>query len=163
MRGAERRRGPFPLAMLTLAVLIASGWAKARAATDTAPAGTAAHAVIALEDEFASAVVKRDARGLEHLLAKGFVYTENEEMMTREALIAALTSGADRVESATNEGMNVHDFGSACLVTGWLVTRGQTAGRPFERRYRFTDTWQRQDGQWKLIGAQDYLLPGAGR
>jgi ketosteroid isomerase-like protein len=146
-----------------LAALAAPERAPALDDTDPAHGSTGSHEPVALEDEFARAVVKRDAANLERLLAKGFVYTENDETMTREALVAALTTGAERVESAANEGMTVHDFGSACVVTGWLVTRGQAAGRPFSRRYRFTDTWQRQDGQWKLIAAQDYLVPDPGR
>ena len=157
------RRRLIALALPMLAALAAPKRAPALDDTDPARESAGAHELVALEDDFARAVVKRDAANLERLLAKGFVYTENDETMTREALVAALTTGAERVESAANEGMTVHDFGSVCVVTGWLVTRGQAAGRPFARRYRFTDTWQRQDGQWKLIAAQDYLVPDPGR
>ena len=43
-----------------------------------------------------------------------------------------------------------------------LVMQGHDGGKPFTRRYRFTDTWLKRSGQWQIIAAQDYLVP-AGR
>jgi hypothetical protein len=48
------------------------------------------------------------------------------------------------------------------IVTGWLVLRGRSGGKPFDRRFRFTDTWLKRNGEWQIIAAQDYLVP-AGR
>jgi ketosteroid isomerase-like protein len=55
--------------------------------------------------------------------------------------------------------MRVHTFGSTAAVTGWLVVRGRGAQGPFERRYRFTDTWALLRGRWRIVAAQDYLVP----
>lgn len=126
----------------------------------TAAEGT--QEILRLEDEFARGVVKRDAKALGTLLAEGFVYSENDQTMTRAELMEALTAGSDKVETATNQDMQVHAFGDTALVTGWLVLRGQGSGGAFERRYRFTDTWQRRGGRWQLIGAHDYLAPASG-
>jgi hypothetical protein len=41
--------------------------------------------------------------------------------------------------------------------------RGRSGGKPFERRYRFTDTWLQRSGRWQIIAAQDYLLPAGTR
>ena len=129
-----------------------------------APTGTrpvprpAAMLPIKLEDQWTTAVVRRDAQTFERLLAANFVYTEDARLMTRDDVIRSVT-GPDRVTSARNEGMRVHDFGDVQVITGVLHLRGRGSGGSFDRRYRFTDTWQRRNGQWQIIAAQDYLIP----
>ena len=119
-------------------------------------------AVLALEEGWTKAVVKRDAAMFKRLLAPGFVYTEDARVMTGEELTREVTAGSDTVTEARNEEMKTHNFGNTIVVTGWLVLRGRGGGKPFDRRFRFTDTWLKRNGQWQIIAAQDYLLP-AGR
>jgi ketosteroid isomerase-like protein len=78
--------------------------------------------------------------------------------MNREEIINSVT-GSDTVESARNEGMKVHDFGDVQVITGVLHLRGKGKDGPFDRRFQFTDTWQRRNGRWQVIAAQDYLIP----
>ena len=115
-------------------------------------------APIQLEDQWTTALVKRDAATFERLLAPKFVYTENASVMNRGEVIKSVT-GADRVEWARNEGMRVHDFGDVHVITGVLHLRGRGKSGAFDRRYQFTDTWQRRNGRWQILAAQDYLIP----
>jgi len=119
-------------------------------------------AVLDLEDAWAKAVVKRDAATFKRLLAPGFVYTEDDRVQTGDQLMKDIISGTDTVTSAANEKLETHTFDNTMIVTGWLVMRGRSSGKPFEHRYRFTDTWLKRNGQWQIIAAQDYLVP-AGR
>src|SRR4051812_47803416 len=114
---------------------------------------------IQLEDQWTTAVVKRDSRTFERLLAPNFIYTEDASLMSRSDVIRSVT-GPDRVSWARNEGMSVHEFGDVQVITGILHLRGKGRNGSFDRRYRFTDTWQRgNNGQWQIIAAQDYLIP----
>jgi hypothetical protein len=113
---------------------------------------------IQLEDQWTTALVKRDQTTFDRLLAPGFVYTEDASVMSRADVIKSV-SGSDRVEWARNEGMKVHDFGDVHVVTGVLHLRGHGKTGAFNRRYQFTDTWQRRNGSWQIIAAQDYLIP----
>jgi hypothetical protein len=70
-----------------------------------------------------------------------------------------IVSGSDTVTEARNEQLATQSYGTTMIVTGWLVMRGRSGGKPFDRRYRFTDTWLKRDGQWQIIAAQDYLVP----
>ena len=112
---------------------------------------------IQLEDQWTTALVQRDARTFDRLLAPGFVYTEDASVMDRNDVIKSV-SGPDRVEWARNEGMKVHDFGDVQVITGILHLRGKGKQGPFDRRYQFTDTWQRRNGRWQIIAAQDYVI-----
>lgn len=133
--------------------------APAQASSTMAAQSADERAVLALEDAWAVAAVKRDAATFRRLLAPGFVYTEDDHMITGEQLIRDIVSGTDTLTDARNEQLETHPFGNAMIVTGWLVMRGHGGGKPFERRYRFTDTWLKRNGRWQIIAAQDYLVP----
>ena len=113
---------------------------------------------IQLEDQWTSALLKRDKATFERLLAPGFVYTEDAAVMSRDDVIKSV-SGSDRVEWARNENMKLHDFGDVHVITGVLHLKGRGKGGAFDRRYQFTDTWQRRNRSWQIIAAQDYLIP----
>jgi ketosteroid isomerase-like protein len=113
---------------------------------------------IQLEDQWTAALVRRDTVAFGSLLAPGFVYTENASVMNRAEVIKSVT-GSDSVEWARNEGMKVHDFGDVQVITGVIHLQGKGKDGRFDRRFQFTDTWQRRNGRWQIIAAQDYLIP----
>ena len=115
--------------------------------------------LFALEEDWTRALVRRDGDTFDRLLAPQFVYTENDQVMTKAELIRAVVAGSDTVESAGNEDMRAYVHGNTAVVTGWLVMRGRGASGAFNRRFRYTDTWLHRDGRWRVIAAHDYLLP----
>lgn len=155
MMATDVRRG---VARVVLALLLPLP-ALAAQTPRPSPSTGAERTLFRLEDEWTRALVRRDAAAFERLLAPRFVYTENDQVMTRAQLIDALTRGADTVESATNEDMKAYAYGNTAVVTGWLVVKGRGKDGPFNRRYRYTDTWVNRAGRWQVIAAQDYLAP----
>jgi ketosteroid isomerase-like protein len=128
-------------------------------ALTVALAAANAQTPLQLEDRWTTALVKRDTHAFDQLLAPNFVYTENASVMDRDDVIKSVT-GPDKVDWARNEGMKLHDFGSVQVVTGVLHLKGSgKKGSSFDRRYEFTDTWQKRNGRWQIIAAQDYLIP----
>ena len=120
----------------------------------------AARQILKQEDAWAAGVVRRDSALFERMLAPGFVYSEDDRTMSRGAVLKDILTTTDTVREAHNEGMEVHRYGSTtAVVTGWLVLRGRGASGAFNRRYRFTDTWVRMDGSWRIVAAHDYLAP----
>ena len=116
-------------------------------------------ALFRLEDAFANAVVKRDARALSQIVAKKWVYSDESGVMEREEGIKAFTSGTDTVRTATNADMRAMIYGNAAVVIGVLEMKGRGPKGPFTHRYRYTDAWAKIDGRWRCIGSQDYLMP----
>ena len=113
-----------------------------------------------LENDWAKAVIRRDAKAIRALVAPRWVYTDESGTMTREQGITAFTTGTDTVLQAGNDEMQIilHEPNVA-VVTGILWMRGRGPNGPFLHRYRYTDTWQRQRGTWRAIASQDYLMP----
>lgn len=117
------------------------------------------------EDGWASALVKRDVAYFRRMLAAGFVYTEDDKVMTRTDVLQSAVSPNDTVTAAHNEGMVVHLFGRETgVVTGLLIVQGRSEGKEYLHRYRFTDTWvEERGGHWQIVAAQDYLIPAQQR
>jgi hypothetical protein len=115
-------------------------------------------AVFALEEEWTRALVRRDTMAFKRLTTPGFVYTEDNVVLTQGELIKAIVTG-DMVDWAGNEGMKLHDYTPVAVVTGVLVVRGRKNNKTYTNRYRFTDTWLYRNGKWEAIAAQDYLIP----
>ena len=115
--------------------------------------------LLRLEDEWGRALVKRDGNAFAALLAPEFVYSEDDRVIERDALIKDVVSGTDTVTSAKNEDLHVIERRNVAVVLGWLTLRGRGAKGPFVRKYRFTDTWIRTNGRWKVLAAHDYLVP----
>lgn len=115
--------------------------------------------VIQLENDWAKALVNRDETVFNKLLAADFSYTENEKLYSRAEVLRSVMSVSDTVASAYNEDMQVHIKDKTAIVTGWLFVNGKGADGSFKRKYRFTDIWFKEKGNWQLIAAQDYLLP----
>ena len=160
----DTRFGARALALAAVLSLAAAPLAPGAGTRPVHPSQTGAAAqLLGLEDQWAAGVVKRDRALFERLLAPGFVYTEDDRLITREALIKDISTGADTVTSARNEGMAVHLFGETAVVTGWLTLAGRGPGGAFNRRFRFTDTWVRSRGRWQIVAAQDHLVPAHGK
>ena len=149
------------LVALSLAGLASAATAQQPKAA--APRSPDERAVLDLEEGWAKAVVKRDAATFRRLLAPGFVYTEDDRVQNAEQLTRDIVSGTDTVTDARNEALETRTFDNTMIVTGWLILRGRSGGKPFERRYRFTDTWLKRGGRWQIIAAQDYLVPAGAR
>jgi ketosteroid isomerase-like protein len=125
----------------------------------TAQAVSAKRQIATLEEDWIKAVIRRDAGAFNRLLAPEFVYTEDDRVYNKDQLIKDVTTSGDTVTSGRNEDLVVRVHGNTAIATGWLVLVGHGSGRRFERRYRYTDTWLRMAGRWRVIAAQDYLKP----
>ena len=115
--------------------------------------------IIKLENDWAKALINRDEKTFNKLLATDFFYTENDKMYSRAEVIQSSMSVSETIENAHNEDMVVHIKEKTAIVTGWLFVNGRNSNDAFKRKYRFTDVWFKQNGNWQLIAAQDYLLP----
>jgi hypothetical protein len=145
-----RRLGILIGGIAAIAAITGFGFAQNASATQ--------RAVFALEEEWTRALVKRDTAAFRRLTTPGFVYTEDNVVMTQRQLINAVATG-DTVVYAGNEAMRLHDYSPVAVVTGVLIVSGRNKGKTYTNRYRFTDTWLYRNGKWQAIAAQDYLIP----
>lgn len=152
-----RRSGA--IAFCAAMTIVTSAITQAQASPQRPFGGSVQKAVFALEEEWTRALVKRDTMAFKRLTVPGFVYTEDNAVMTQGELIHAIVTSPDRTLWAGNEGMKLYDYNPVAVVTGVLVVKGTGKSGRFTNRYRFTDTWLYRNGRWQAIAAQDYLIP----
>jgi len=140
-------------------VLVPAASAHAQQWRDTTSAGAAERALFRLEEDFARAVIARDAAALRRIVAPQWVYSDESGTMSRDEGIRAFTAGADTVEQSGNEEMRAIVYGNTAVVTGILWMRGHGPQGAFRNRYRYTDVFLKMDGRWRCIASQDYLIP----
>ena len=85
--------------------------------------------------------------------------TEDDHVVSRAQLIKDVTTGSDTVVSGRNEDLTVRVYGNAAVATGWLIVQGRGPSGPSEVRYRYTDTWAKLGGRWRIVAAHDYKKP----
>jgi hypothetical protein len=117
--------------------------------------------LVRLEQLWTLALVRRDRSAIERTLGPKFVYTLNDSMRYRPEYVAMLLGPGDVITDARVDSVLVQAAGNIGVTTGWRTIFGRGAQGPFERRYRFTDTWMPRSGTWQMIGSHEYLAPPA--
>jgi uncharacterized protein (TIGR02246 family) len=110
--------------------------------------------VLALEHALCEAYLHGDARAMQRDLTDDYTLTNGRgEVSTKADDIHDATSGAIRYTRFENSEMKVrvYDEGRAAVVTGITAVAGHTdKGQHFDLRVRFTDTFVREGGRWRL-------------
>jgi len=116
--------------------------------------------ILALENQWATAVERQDRAAFERLTAQDFRFIdENGRVLNRAQYIAERSHNPDNVESAVQDEIEIHQYGNAALATGRSIIRGTRDGKPFEYRFRCTSVYAERDGQWQAVSGQLTTLP----
>lgn len=128
-----------------------------------ATASDDASTVAALDIEYQAAVEKNDAVTMARILADDFVLvTGTGKTFSKADLLAEARSGRIVYERQNASSRQVRVWGDAAVVTALLWAKGTDAGKPFEYRLWFSDTYVRLPGGWRYVLGQASLpLPKA--
>jgi ketosteroid isomerase-like protein len=137
------------VAVLAFAVLIQG---RARASDEETQ-------IIQLERSWNQAEMGRDAGAMASLVDDTLVYVDYDgSIMNRKEYLRSVANPAASPDHIYDEGMKVHVYSNAGVVSGVYRETGVTKGKPYTRRARFTDTWIKQSGQWKCVASQSTLI-----
>jgi ketosteroid isomerase-like protein len=119
------------------------------------PADSSAE-IIALENDWTKAEVNNDAGALDKLMVDTMVVTQPDGSIQNKAeLIAYVRDKSNHWDTVVSENMKVHLYGDTAVVTGTYHEKGSSAGKPFDNRGIFTDTWMRRNGKWRCVAGHD--------
>jgi ketosteroid isomerase-like protein len=113
--------------------------------------------VAALDVEFQAAVKRNDAATVDRILHPQFVMVRGDGgVVSREEVIAEARSGLYVYEQQDEPPgtQAVRVWGDTAVVTAQLWIKGTRAGKPFDKRLWFSDTYVRTDDGWKYAFAQ---------
>jgi len=116
-----------------------------------------------LEQDWNEAIKKRDAGWIErnYLDDATDVSSETGNLQTKAQTVSDLR----RPDKAVVEALELSEVavrieGNTAVVTGVFRDRGRDdAGKPYDRRVRFTDTWLKRDGRWMVWATQGTVIP----
>jgi ketosteroid isomerase-like protein len=82
--------------------------------------------------------------------------------MSKSGVISEIKKDKDTYKSAVNEKLTVRNYGpGVAVVIGTAHEKGTTRdGKPFDRMFRFTDTWVQRGGQWQCVASQVMKIKG---
>ena len=83
-------------------------------------------------------------------------------VMGKSGIISEIKKDKDTYKSAVNEKLAVHSYGpGVAVVIGTAREKGTGKdGKPFDRTFRFTDTWVKRGGQWQCVASQVMKVRG---
>ena len=130
-----------------------------------APSGKKMSVEAALKDNenrWEAAIAKHDTVSVGSMVADDFVGVDHDgKVMTRSGVLAEAKKDRDTYKSAVNEKLAVHTYGpNVAVVVGTAHEKGTGKdGQPFDRKFRFTDTWVERSGRWQCVASQIMKVP----
>jgi hypothetical protein len=122
-----------------------------------------ARIVAALDTKCQAAVKVNDWAVMDSILADDFVLVMgNGRIQTKTDLLEEARSGRVAYEHQEDSSQRVRVWGTTAVVTALLWEKGTDAGKPFDYRVWFSDTYVRTPTGWRYVFAQSSLpLPKA--
>ena len=113
--------------------------------------------LIALENSWKEAVVKRDAATLQRLYADDYISTDQEGLVwdkTQDIAIDTDNAGPSRVTSFKLDDLKARVYGDVAVVTGRNTSKGTFFSRQVSTKSRFTDVFVKRNGRWQCVANQ---------
>lgn len=146
-------------ALVSLVVLGASNIAQALPADDQT---NDQKTVAALDTQYQAAVKNNDAATMARILADDFVLVTGSGKTYTKADMLDDANGDTSYEQNDEDVQTVRVWGDTAVVTAKLWEKGATNGKPFDRKFWFSDTYVRAPSGWKYVFGQSSLpLPKA--
>jgi ketosteroid isomerase-like protein len=115
------------------------------------------------ENRWETAFGSHDVSVAQAVVANDFVgvYWDGKTL-TKSGIVSQVKKDKDTYQSARNEKLDVHRYApDVAVVVGTAREKGTAKdGKPFNRTFRFTDTWVERNGQWQCVASQVMKLKG---
>lgn len=107
----------------------------------------------AFADAFDAAQIARDGTALERMVADDLVFIDGSgKRLDKAGFIAGWTGAGERYDPVKLRDRQIVLLGrDAGLASAETVLSGESDGKPFAVRIRFTDIFRRTDGGWKAV------------
>ena len=156
--------------LLLLAIFVAigttlSGCVSPRPANATAVSNEEAEkiteVITKLDQQWAKASITKDTAFLKSIWANDFSSTDEfGKVFDKEAALASFEDNTDTVTSAVTAPFRVRVYGKNFAVArgDYHETGKDKDGKPFSRKFRFTNVWVKKNGAWKVVAGHSSQL-----
>lgn len=106
-------------------------------------------------DAWDRAIVGKDLNAIGNNMAESFRHIDSQGRQSNKAeFLSGITSEKLVIHPYEPEDVEIRFYGDAALVTGTTQLSGTYDGKPFKTHYRYTDTYVRQAGSWRVVSVQ---------
>jgi len=135
-------------------ILLMAAWLFAVAALPLRAGAAGKEALRVIDATWNSLRLKPDVEGLERLLRDDWLLTHSDGRVQDKAdYLRELSSRTRANQAIENQNMEVRLHGDTAVVTGTSAQAGIGHGQPWSGRFRFTRTWIRRDGAWRMLAS----------
>ena len=114
-----------------------------------------------LERAWNQAEAKQEVKEVANLMDDTLVYTDYDgSIMNKAEYLKWVAAPEQKADHLYDEGLTVHVYGNAAVVTGIYRESGTNKGKHYVIRSRYTDTWIKRDGVWRCVASHSTLIPG---
>jgi ketosteroid isomerase-like protein len=127
-------------------------------------AGDEGGRILALEKAWNLALVEKDSKALDMLLANSMVSIDIDgSISSKSEFLASIKAPEYQPSQAVTEQSNVQVYGDAAVVVGILRVKGTEKGKGYVHRERFVDTWIKVNGAWQCVATTSTLITAKDR
>ncbi len=113
-----------------------------------------------LENTISAAYLHGDAKTVEASLDERYTLTNSRALVShRDDDLRELRAGDPKYTEFRTHEMQARTYGDAGIVIGVVSLKGTSGGKAFDVDMRFTDTFVRTNGAWKMVAAQVTPIP----
>jgi hypothetical protein len=117
--------------------------------------GTPEQQIRMLEARVVEALLKRDFRFLEKVLADDYTAIRADgKLGTKAQEMESFQTGNTKFESYDVRDLKIRIYGDAAIANLLFSVTGTINGKPYRGDARATRVWVRQEGAWKLVAHQ---------
>lgn len=120
---------------------------------------SAEHSLKAAEHQCMEAFKNRDREALNRILDDQFIFTDAEGQVFNKTQYIDAATRVIKVESYSMDDMTVRVFGDTGVVAGRWTGRLTIDGKDASENVRYTDTFVRRLGRWRVVASQDTKMP----
>ena len=122
--------------------------------------GNAEQALIQLERDWCTALLKRDTSLLDRILASDYTGVGSRgSTETKSEALASLKDMTSTVDACVDTNFKVRVFGDAAVVTAMATRSGTYKGAAYkDRQSLYTDIFVLRDGSWQCVASHATLV-----
>lgn len=128
---------------------------------DESPSPAATFAVLKNQaDQWDRDIVDKKETAIADNMSDDFRHiSKNGAVTDKKGFLGDILSADLKIDPYQVEDLDIRIYGDCALLHGTTRMTGSYQGEPFTSNYRFTDTYIRGDGQWKVCQVQISSLP----
>jgi hypothetical protein len=117
-------------------------------------------ALMDLENKISAAYLHGDTKTVEASLDERYTLTNSHALVShRDDDLRELRAGDPKYTEFRTHDMQARIWGDTGVVIGVVSLKGTSGGKAFDADMRFTDTFVRTNGTWKMVAAQVTPIP----